>query len=426
MKKERSYLRGFRNYHETEALPGALPREQNSPQKLPYGLYAEQVSGSAFTSPRASTLKSWLYRMRPAVLHSGEDELCETLLQSKTILTPPTQFRWNPQPYQTGQYSLLEGAIKYMSNGTAGQDGCAIYLYTATRSMKDEFFVNHDGEMLFIPQEGTLLFKTELGELEIKPGEIVVIPCGIIFQVILLEPRSRGYFTENYGQPFKLLDRGVIGANGTTEERDFLVPVAAFEERSGDFTLFKKFGNHIWKHGIQHSPLDIVAWHGSYYPYKYDLRLFKPMFTASVDHPDPSIFVVLSAPSCLPGTSNLDFVIFPERWMVAEHTFRPPYYHRNIMSEFMGNIEGTYDAKADDFAPGSASLHNCMAGHGPDQETYDHAVKEILTPKHYVHNLAFMLESNKVFQLTEAAYESPLRQKTYQACWKGLKFNFNK
>ncbi len=426
MQKEFSYLRGVRNYHESEVLPGALPLTQNSPQHLAYGLYAEQINGTAFTSPRSANLKSWQYRLRPSVLHGGEDRLCDGLLQGNDIITPPTQFRWDPPAYKEGAYDVFQGSVKYVSNGVVGQDGCAVYLFTATASMTDTFFVNHDAEMLFIAQEGELLFKTEFGCLTIKPGEIAIMPRGVCFQIELCEARARGYYVENYGRAFTLLDRGVIGANGTTEERDFLVPVAWFEERSGAFTMLRKFEGHVWQHAIGHSPLDVVAWHGFYYPYKYDLTLFKSFFTASVDHPDPSIFVVLSSPSAVPGTSSVDFVIFPEHWMVAEHTFRPPYYHRNIMSEFMGNIIGQYDAKENGFIPGSASLHNSMSGHGPDSLSYQHAIEKQLKPEHYVHNLAFMVESNKPYRLTEAAHQATNRQKAYRDCWKDLKLNFKK
>lgn len=426
MNETLNYLRGLRNYHESEALAGALPLRQNSPQATPYGLYAEQINGTSFTAPRAATLKSWQYKLRPSVLHSGQNILCSTLLQRKPILTPPTQLRWSPLPYGAGVYDLFEGSLQYAYNGMVGQDGCAIYLYTATASMTVTFFVNHDAEMLFIPQEGALLFKTEFGCLTVKPGEIIVLPRGVCFQVELLEERARGYYAENYGQAFRLLDRGVIGANGTTEERDFLIPVAWFEELSGQFKMLRKFNGHVWQHPIAHSPLDVVAWHGLYYPYKYDLSLFKPVYSASVDHPDPSIFVVLSSPSMLPGTANLDFVIFPERWMVAENSFRIPYYHRNIMSEFMGNIKGTYDAKGLQFSPGCASMHNCMAGHGPDSASYERAVEQKLEPEFYSGNLSFMLESNKVLEVTEAAYESLGRHSDYQDYWKALKLNFKK
>ncbi len=423
-----SYLHGLGNHHESEALPGALPGRQHSPQQVPYHLYAEQINGNSFTTPRFSNLKAWQYRLRPSVLHSGNqpNKMRSDLLQGKFTQTPPAQMRWAPISYKTGHYNIFEGSVKYLYNGTVGQDGCAIYLYTATASMKDQFFINHDAEMLFIPQEGELIFKTEFGRLNIKPGDIAVLPRGVCFQVELLNDKARGYWVENYGQVFTLLSRGVIGANGTTEELDFRIPVAWYEERSGDFTMLRKFNGHVWEHAISHSPLDVVAWCGTYYPYQYDLSLFKPMFTASIDHPDPSIFVVLSSPSLAPGTSNLDFIIFPERWMVADHTFRPPYYHRNAMSEFMGNIRGAYDAKEHGFLPGGASLHNCMLGHGPDTEAYDHAIKQVLKPQYYEGNLAFMLESNKLFEITAEAYESPLREMQYQDCWKDLKLNFKK
>lgn len=302
--------------------------------------------------------------------------------------------------------------------------GAAIHLYAATTSMQRNYFYNADGDFLIVPQEGSLLFKTEMGMLHVSPGEIIVIPRGIKFQVELISEKARGYVLENFGAPFRLPDLGVIGANGLANPRDFKAPVAAYEDEQNDFTLITKFQGRLWSAPIQHSPLDVVAWHGNYAPYKYDLRLFNTLNSVSYDHPDPSIFTVLTSPSAIPGVANVDFVIFPSRWMVASDTFRPPYFHRNIMSEYMGLIHGKYDAKQTGFLPGGGSLHNCMSAHGPDAEAYQQAVSTTLKPEFYEDTLAFMFECRQVWRLTSAAYHSPQRQKNYQACWSGLSANF--
>ena len=422
------YQTGFGNHFESEALAGALVTRGNSPQKVPFGLYAEQLSGTAFTSPRHTNLYSWLYRIRPSVVHGeftavNQPELSGTPFA--TEFTPPSQLRWDPMPYPQQPCHFIEGLKTFAGNGSIEtQAGSAIHLYCANRSMQDEFFSNADGDFLILPQEGKLLFKTEFGSLDVAPGEIVVIQRGIKFQVHLLEDKARGYICENFGAPFRLPELGVIGANGLALPRDFQTPVAAYETREGQFKLLTKFQGKLWQASIQHSPLDVVAWHGTYAPYKYDLHRFNTMNSVSYDHPDPSIFTVLTSPSSREGVANLDFVIFPERWMVARDTFRPPYYHRNIMSEYMGLIYGTYDAKETGFQPGGGSLHNCMSAHGPDADAYYKAIGTQLKPEYYAQTLAFMFESSSVWQLTPFAYQAAFRQKNYTACWEGLHAHF--
>jgi homogentisate 1,2-dioxygenase len=423
-----TYLSGFNNHFESSALDGALVKGRNSPQKIPYGLYAEQLSGSAFTSPRHENSHSWLYRIRPSVLHGEFSLLPHLSLASPPFdnkATPPTQMRWDPMPYPDSPCHFIEGLMTFAGNGCLDMHfGAAIHLYCATRSMEREFFYNADGDFLIVLQEGALRFKTELGVIEAKPGEIVVIQRGIKFQVELLQEKARGYICENFGMPFRLPELGVIGANGLANTRDFQTPVAAFEERSGYFTLLAKFQGQLWKADMAHSPLDVVAWHGNYAPYKYDLSLYNTMNSVSFDHPDPSIFTVLTSPSNTAGVANVDFVIFPPRWMVASDTFRPPYYHRNIMSEYMGLIHGTYDAKETGFVPGGGSLHNCMSGHGPDTKAYQKAIAATLEPEYFANTLAFMFESRLVWRLTPHAYEADFRQKDYLNCWQGLNSHF--
>lgn len=425
-----TYLAGFSNHFQTEAIKDALPKDQNSPQKVPYGLYTEQLSGTAFSVLRHNNLHSWLYRILPSVLHS-EFKLIKNSNINNNIITqqtpiPPTQLRWTPPPYPKSPTDFINGLITIAHNGDLSKHlGAAIHLYAINKSMQENFFYNADGDFLIVPQAGKLIFKTEFGILEIQPGEIIVIPRGIKYQVDLIDKQARGYILENFGPHFRLPELGVIGANGLANPRDFLYPTAAFEEKQGKFKLLTKFQGNLWSADIKHSPLNVVAWHGNYAPYKYDLQRFNTINSVSFDHIDPSIFTVLTSPSLVTGVANIDFVIFPDRWMVAEHTFRPPYFHRNIMSEYMGLIHGAYDAKEEGFVPGGGSLHNCMSAHGPDADAYHKAINATLKPIHYHGTLAFMFESCYVWQPTKLALEANFRQKNYLKCWKGLTAHFS-
>jgi homogentisate 1,2-dioxygenase len=422
------YQSGFANQFESEALPGALPEGQNSPQRAPYGLYAEQLSGAAFTAPRETNRRSWLYRMQPAAVHGAFLRLEHKQLRSAPFnecCVSPNQLRWDPFPIPEASTDFVDGILTIAGNGdVASQTGIGIHIYAANRSMHDRFFYDADGELLIVPQQGRLRVFTELGILDAGPGEILVLPRGVRFRVELPDGVARGYVCENYGAAFRLPELGPIGSNGLANPRDFLAPVAAYEERNGAFELVSKFMGKLWAAPIDHSPLDVVAWHGNYTPYKYDLARFNVINTVSYDHPDPSIFTVLTSPSDTAGTANVDFVIFPPRWMVAERTFRPPWFHRNVMSEFMGLVDGEYDAKAGGFAPGGASLHNCMSGHGPDAATFELASNAELAPRYIANTLAFMFESRYVIRPTRVALDAPQLQETYAECWSGLKRNF--
>ena len=430
MATDLTYQTGFRNHFATEALPGALPVGQNSPQQCAYGLYAEQFSGSAFTAPRHQNLRSWLYRIRPSVVQSAYAPMPARYLvtaPSSNAMADPNQMRWDPLPLPTEPTDFIDGLFTMAVNGdAASQAGCGVHLYAFNQSMSDRFFYNADGELLFVPQQGELILRTELGTLSVASGEIAVLPRGMKCQVQLAdgEQAARGYLCENYGSPFELPGLGPIGANGLANPRDFETPVACFEDRSGPFELVAKFAGQFWSAQLQHSPLDVVAWHGNLAPYKYDLARFNTINTVSFDHPDPSIFTVLTSASDTPGMANIDFVIFPPRWMVAENTFRPPYFHRNIMSEFMGLIHGAYDAKAEGFVPGGSSLHNCMSPHGPDAETFDKASNAELKPHYQGNTLAFMFESRYPFATTEFARTAEIRQQNYVDVWSTLKSNF--
>jgi homogentisate 1,2-dioxygenase len=426
--KQLAYQSGFGNEFATEAVPGALPRGQNAPQKSALGLYTEQFSGTSFTAPRATNRRTWTYRIRPSVTHKPYEEMEATMIRSgpfDEVPTPPNQLRWNPLPIPEEKTDFIDGIITLGGNGDpAFQTGVAIHLYAANASMHDRFFYDADGELLIVPQEGTLTLHTDLGILSAAPGEIAVIPRGVKFRVVLGAKAARGYICENYGLPFRLPELGAIGANGLANSRDFLTPVASYEDRDGGFHVVSKFLGRLWLAEIDHSPLDVVAWHGNYAPYKYDLKNFNCINTVSFDHPDPSIYTVLTAPTAIAGTANVDFAIFPPRWMVAEHTFRPPWFHRNMNNEFMGLVFGQYDAKAEGFVPGGASLHNCMAGHGPDAETWERATNAELKPQYLDNTLAFMFETNLVVRPTKFALETKILQHEYYECWQGLKKHF--
>lgn len=422
------YQSGFGNEFATEAVAGALPRGQNSPQAAPYNLYTEQISGTAFTAPRGQNRRTWLYRIRPSVAHKPFEPMSNGLLRSTPfdeVPTPPNQLRWQPLPIPEKATDFIDGITTIAGNGDAyTHSGVGIHIYTANASMTDRYFFNADAEMLIVPQLGRLSLRTEMGILNVAPGEIAVIQRGIKFRVELLDKQARGYICENYGSLFRLPDLGPIGANGLANPRDFETPVAAYEDLSGDYRIVCKFQGNLWSASIDHSPLSVVAWHGNYAPYKYDLAKFNCINSVSFDHPDPSIYTVLTAPSEIPGTANVDFVVFPPRWMVTEHTFRPPWFHRNFMNEFMGLIRGEYDAKAEGFVPGGASLHNCMAGHGPDSATFEKATKAELKPVYLADTLAFMFETRFVCRPTKFALESSQLDEQYFECWQGLHKRF--
>ncbi len=424
-----AYQSGFANEFATEAIAGALPVGQNSPQRAPFGLYAEQISGSAFTAPRAANRRAWTYRIRPAVMHEPFRQVGNGRIVSAfgDVATPPNQLRWDPLPLPEAATDFVDGLVTMAGHGDpAAMSGCAIHVYAANRSMADRFFCNADGEMLVVPQQGRLRLATEMGRIDIEPQQIAVIPRGIRFRVELTDGPVRGYVCENYGAHLKLPDLGVIGSNGLANPRDFETPHAWYEDREGRFEITTKFMGNLWTAASDHSPLDVVAWHGNYAPYRYDLRRFNTIGSISYDHPDPSIFLVLQSPSDTPGVDAIDFVIFPPRILAMEHTFRPPWFHRNVASEFMGLIHGAYDAKAEGFMPGGASLHNCMSGHGPDADTFAKAsAADLSQPQRITDTMAFMFETRHVIRPTRFALESAALQAEYFRCWQGLPKQFN-
>ena len=433
------YMPGFGNDFETESLEGALPVGRNSPQRAPYGLYAEQLSGSPFTAPRGQNERSWLYRIRPSVLHTGPFERIDvprwrSAPEPMPDALPLGQYRWSPLPMPDEPLTFVTGMRTMTTAGSApDQSGMAAHVGLMTAAMEREVFVNADAEMLLVAQEGRIAIHTELGRIGIGPGEIAVIPRGMSAKYAPERGPGGGggggaarfYCCENYGAKLTLPDRGPIGANCLANPRDFQTPVAAFEDVEETHRVTMKWGGAFHACTIPHSPLDVVAWHGNYAPYRYDLRRFSPVGAIGFDHPDPSIFTVLTSPTGEEGTANIDFVIFPERWLVGEDTFRPPWYHRNVMSEFMGNVLGRYDAKEEGFAPGAVSLHNQMLPHGPDAEAFDKASRADLAPVRLSDTLAFMFETRLPQVPTRFAAEEAPIQRDYAACWAGLKKRFD-
>ncbi|MBI1683823.1 homogentisate 1,2-dioxygenase [Caulobacter hibisci] len=415
------YQTGFGAHFATEAVAGALPVGQNSPQHVPFGLYAEQISGTAFTAPRHENRRSWLYRLRPSAGHGAYKPYVQPRLTSVfDAPVTPNRLRWDPIEIPAVPTDFVDGLVTLAGNGdVAAQAGMGVHLYLANASMTNRVFYDADGELLIVPQQGVLTLVTEMGRLKAGPGHIAVIPRGVRFRVEVDGP-SRGYVCENYGAALRLPELGPIGSNGLANPRDFETPVAAFEDVDASTLVIQKFQGSLWAAEWDHSPLDVVAWHGNLAPYRYDLARFNTINTVSYDHPDPSIFTVLTSPSDTPGTANVDFVIFPPRWMVAEHTFRPPWFHRNVMSEFMGLVHGAYDAKEGGFAPGGASLHNCMSDHGPDVASHRKATDADLGPHKIENTLAFMFESRWVIAPTKFALEHRALQADYDACWDGF------
>ena len=424
------YQSGFGNEYATEAVAGALPQGRNSPQRAPFDLYPELISGTAFTAPRHENRRTWMYRRQPSVVSGRYQPYAQAHWSSgadRSIALAPEPMRWHPMPLDGVDADFVDGMHTLAANGDVeSQAGIGSLVYLANRSMERRAFVDADGELLLVPQQGRLVITTEMGALDVNPGEIALVPRGVVFKVALPDGLSRGYVCENYGAQFRLPELGPIGSNGLANARDFQAPVAAWEDGHAEYELIKKSGGRFWRAPTKHSPFNVVAWHGNLAPVKYDTANFMTIGSISFDHPDPSIFTVLTSPSDTPGTANCDFVIFPPRWLVMEDTFRPPWYHRNLMSEFMGLVYGEYDAKPGGFKPGGASLHNCMVPHGPDEEAFTRASGADLKPQKLDNTLAFMFESRYRFVPTQAALGSPALDHAYADCWAGLKDQFKK
>ena len=422
------YQLGFGNEFATEAEPGALPIGQNSPQQPPLGLYSELVSGSTFSAPRALNRRSYVFRIQPSVLTSNFTQIDAGQFRTPPLDAPPYPgpVRWSPFEVDTAPKDFLDGIFTLCGNGApARATGMVFHAFTANRSMDNRAFLNADGEMLILPQQGTLRIVTELGIIAATPGDAVLLPRGMKFRVDLTSPTARGYICENYGEPFLLPDLGLIGSHGLANALDFEVPVAAYEDVRQPFELVQKLAGNLWAAQIDHSPFDVVAWRGNWAPAKYDMRRFAVMGTTGVDHPDPSIFCAMSSPSSNVSGPNVDFMILPPRWIVAEHTFRPPGFHRNSVCEILGVIEGAHESRASAFPPGSLSLHNAWTAHGPDAKTFEAAREGALAPTKIEDALIFMFETRFALELSQAALALDNRQVESFAGWKGFHTRFS-
>ncbi|KAJ0426324.1 Homogentisate 1,2-dioxygenase [Aspergillus carlsbadensis] len=431
-----TYQNGFDSYHESEAIEGALPIGHNSPQKAPYGLYAEKLSGTAFTAPRHENRQTWVYRILPAAAHENFVE--EDTDSYHTRMTTdahklhhiPNQLRWDPFDLDKSVDWVHGLHLVAGSGDPTMKQGLGILLYAVGKDMGKEAFYSADGDFLIVAQHGVLDIQTELGRLVVRPNEICVIPRGVRYRVTLPDGPVRGYICELYQGHFQLPELGPIGSNGLANARDFQAPVASFddEEEPSEYRLYSKFNNHLFSARQKHTPFDVVGWHGNYYPYKYDLGRFNTIGSVSFDHPDPSIYTVLTGPSDHVGTAVADFVIFPPRWLVAEKTFRPPWYHRNTMSEFMGLITGNYDAKTGGgFQPAGASLHNIMSAHGPDSDAFEGASNADLRPaKVGDGSMAFMFESCLMVGVSEWGLKTcrKVQEEYNEHSWQPLKRHF--
>ena len=339
------YQSGFGNEYASEAVAGALPLGRNSPQRAPLDLYTELLSGTAFTAPRHENRRSWLYRRQPSVVSGRYQPYLQTRWTTggdRATPLPPEPMRWNPLAFDTTDADFVDGMHTLAANGDVeAQAGIGSLVYLADRSMARRAFVNADGELLLVPQQGRLVITTEMGVLEVKPGEIALLPRGMVFKVALPDSDagagpSRGYVCENYGAQFRLPELGPIGSNGLANSRDFLAPVAAFEDDDGAYEIIKKSGGHFWRAPMAQSPFNVVAWHGNLAPVKYDTANFMTIGSISFDHPDPSIFTVLTSPSDTPGTANCDFVIFPS--LAGDGGYLPPAL---VPPQFHERIHGT-------------------------------------------------------------------------------------
>lgn len=431
-KDDLKYLSGFDSHHESEALPGALPELGNTPQKCPYKLYAEQISGSSFTTPRHLNQRSWLYRILPSCLHKPlkpSQEGKRLVADFANMIIDPNQLRWKPYPIPEEPTDFVQGLSTLAGSGSAeSKTGIAIHIYAFNRDMGNRVMCNSDGDFLIVPELNTLYVKTEFGDLYVKPVEICIIPRGVKFQVSSVDGgAARGYICEPFNGHFNLPELGPIGTNGLANAKDFKYPVAKYEDIKAEYVLVQKFLGKLFTGALNHSPFDVVAYSGNYVPYKYDMHKYCVINSVSYDHIDPSIFTVLTVPTNEVGVAAVDFVVFPPRWAVQTKTFRPPYYHRNCMSEFMGNICGKYEAKPDGFLPGGGSLHSIMMGHGPDAKTYN-AASDTSKPQepHRMPDEAFsfMFESTYFLRLTPWAQEVP-RDGNYHACWEDLPKEFD-
>eukprot|EP00550_Attheya_septentrionalis_P011516 CAMPEP_0198303206 /NCGR_PEP_ID=MMETSP1449-20131203/56767_1 /TAXON_ID=420275 /ORGANISM="Attheya septentrionalis, Strain CCMP2084" /LENGTH=538 /DNA_ID=CAMNT_0044005693 /DNA_START=55 /DNA_END=1671 /DNA_ORIENTATION=+ len=488
------YLLGFGNSFESEALPNALPRGRNNPRNVPYHLYAEQLNGTAFTSPRSCNRRTWLYRTHPSVhgtsspllppdqlshskLFKGnnddndddDDSVVHTIRNKPSCFghCAPQDLTWDPNPMRWKPFSTNSSSETAQDHDFVS--GChllasrpeqvSIYVYAFGQNMTSSsssssstlpqmkkklqhHLYNSDGHFLIVPQGGPdLEIQTELGHLKVGHREIAVLPRGMMFSVNKGKREgqdddvARGYLLEVEEGHFQLPELGPIGSNGLVNVRDVCHPVASYDatpstddsQQQQQHVIWNKFGGQLFGRTQSHSPFNVVAWHGNYVPFKYDLNKFCAIGSVTYDHLDPSMYTVLTVPSHgEAGTALCDFVVFPSNRIMAtdSNTLRPPWFHRNVMTEFMGLLDGVYDAKQEDgFQPGGASLHSCMTPHGPDASSYQAAVTNPCTSPTALPptaGMAFMFETCHKLKLSPFSLSSPHRDLGYATCWDDL------
>ncbi|KAH9884385.1 homogentisate 1,2-dioxygenase [Xylariomycetidae sp. FL2044] len=433
------YQIGFGNRFATEAIPGVLPQACNTPQRCKYDLISEQLNGTPFISPRATLLHAWFYRIHPSVKHRPLKRLPknEDLEAVFSPLNPDVEFTpqdlgWDKFPHPKGadavdMIDFIDGLKTIGGHGDPTlKEGLAVHMYMANTSMPNRAFCNNDGDMLIIPQEGRLDIQTEFGRLMVRPGELVVVQAGMRFTVGLPDGPSRGYIQEIFGSHYELPELGPVGSNGMAQPRDFEIPVASFDVDLSPWTVVVKLAGALFAYEQDHTPYDVVGWHGNYAPYKYAMEKFISSATVDRDQSDPSIYCVLTARSKIPGVSLSDFLVFTPKWCSTRNTFRPPYYHRNVATEIMGMPYGTWHGSATMLEPGGLTYEPSYMPHGESYERWKEATGADLQPARVGEGaMAFMMHISGHVSLTQYALQRCTTLQPIQAdMWQDFKGGF--
>lgn len=430
-----TYLHGFGNYHSSEALPGAVPLVNNAPQVPPLNLRTERVSGSAFTATRDRNFQTWLYRANSSLQH-GEFVPLEVTsgygpdLQAKHL--NPNSVSWDNVPVPEVAHWINGQQFMGRNGEPQKKEGIAIWLFNVTQDMPARHaFSSLDGELLVVPQSGAIDITTEMGRMVVRQNEIAVIPRNLRHRVTLIDGKPcRGYVCELYQGHFQLPNLGIIGSTGLANVRDFEIPTAYFEGQvvdgkavaatsEGEWTIVSRLDTRRWHCTQSRTPFDVAGWHGTSYPYKYDLAKFCVMGNLLFDEHDPCLFTVLSAPNhgASPGTAVVDFAVIPPRYMSAEDTMWLPYFHRNTMQEFYAPIVYDQDPQhpfnrqsrkgGNRFKPFAAGLHGAMSTHGPGEAEFQMMRRiDTLTPTKIGTEgvLVFLFETERPVVLSDWAY----------------------
>lgn len=434
----------------SEAVSGAVPAVNNSPQKPPLGLRTERISGGSFVAPRELSYQTWLYRLRASIAHSdwarlrvsGADEGYGPPSPVRPANVTPNSRLWGGFPAPAAGSHWANGQQLLGRNGDPqAKEGMALWVFSVTASMPPrQAFASLDGEALVIPQSGALDIQTELGRLVVRQNEIAVIPRNVRYRVCLPEGKPcRGYVCELYQGHFRLPDLGVIGSTGLANVRDFQVPKAFVDATvhshlgttqapgpgaptgvdDGEWSIVARLVGNLWHCTQAHTPFDVVGWHGTCYPFKYDLARFCALGNLVFDEHDPSLFVVLTARhhGAEPTTAVVDFAVIPPRWMAARDTNWLPYFHRNTMQEFFGPIVALQDGahplnatgETNRFAPFGAGLNGCMSTHGPSERDFQAARARDTTTPAFVGGdegvTIFLVETERPLLLSDWAME---------------------